>query len=90
MRIGAVEGIARAHAAHGEKLQLARFAARYGHGFEPIHLRFLAQLVALRHKHFLPAESQLPLPLADEASQLFCDDLLQHMTVQAQVRDQTL
>ncbi len=42
---------------------LRDFAAQYGHGFEPIHLRFLAQLVALRHEHFPPAESQLPLPL---------------------------
>ena len=57
VRISPVEGIARTHAAHGKKLQLARFAAELGHGFEPIHLRFLAQLVALRHEHFPPAES---------------------------------
>ena len=62
VRIGPVEGIARAHAAHREEVQLAHFAAQYGHALEPIHLRFLAQLVALRHEYFPPAESQLSLP----------------------------
>ena len=83
VRIGPVEGIARAHAAHGEKLQLARFAAQYGHGFEPIHLRFLAQLVALRHEHFPPAESQLSLPLPHIAPHCgFTDRVLRMLLAQ--------
>src|SRR5450756_2346221 len=32
-----------------------------GDALEPIHLRFQAQFVALRHEHFPSAEPQLPL-----------------------------
>jgi hypothetical protein len=57
VRIGPVKGVARAHAAHGEELQLHNFAAQLGHALKPVHLSFLAQLVALRHEHFPSAES---------------------------------
>ena len=62
VRISPMEGVARAHAAHGEELQLHNFAAQLGHALEPIHLSFLAQLVALGHEHFPSAEPQLSLP----------------------------
>src|ERR1035437_1313340 len=57
-----MEGVARAHAAHREELQLHNFAAQLGHALEPINLSFLAQFVALRHEYFPPTEPQLPLP----------------------------
>ena len=56
VRISPMEGVARAHAAHGEELQLHNFAAQPGHALEPIHLSFLAQLITLRHEYFPPAE----------------------------------
>ena len=58
-----MECIATAHAAHSEELQLAHFAAQYGYALKPIHLSFLAQLIALRHEHFPSAKPQLSLPL---------------------------
>ena len=42
VRIGSMEGVATAHAAHGEELQLAHLAAQDGHALKPIHLSFLA------------------------------------------------
>ena len=42
VRISPMEGVARAHAAHREELQLHNFAAQLGHALEPVHLCFLA------------------------------------------------
>jgi len=54
--VGSVESIARPHAAHREELQLRGFAAQLDHRLKPIHLAFLAPVVALRHEHLLAAE----------------------------------
>jgi hypothetical protein len=56
-----MERIAGSHAAHREKLKRARLTVELRHRFKPIHLRFLAPVVALRHEHFPAAQSELLL-----------------------------
>src|SRR6266852_7537211 len=55
--IGPVEGVSRSHAPHREELQLAALAAQLRYRFEPIDLRFLAPVVALRHEYFPAVQS---------------------------------
>ena len=48
--IGTVKRPAAVHTAHREELQLPRFATQLYLCFEPIHLRFLARCITLRHE----------------------------------------
>src|ERR1022692_4854250 len=41
----------------------AQFPIQFRHRLKPIHLTFLAPVVALRHEHLPPAESHILLPL---------------------------
>src|ERR1022692_3040129 len=61
--VGPVKPVARRHTAHREQLQLAQFPIQFGHRLKPIHLTFLAPVVALRHEHFPPAQSHFLFPL---------------------------
>ncbi len=54
--------VSRRHASHREELKLAGFALQFRHGFEPVDLRFLAPVVALRHERYPAAEFLLPFP----------------------------
>jgi len=54
--------VSRRHAAHRKELQLARLAFQFRYGFEPIHLRLPAPVVALRHEHHPPALFLFPFP----------------------------
>ena len=59
MRVGAMKRVARGHTPHGEEVQLARFPVQLRYRFEPVDLRFLARLVALRHKRFAALTDRL-------------------------------
>jgi hypothetical protein len=84
VRIGPMEGVARAHAAHREELQLHNFAAQLGHALEPIHLSFLAQFVALRHEDLSSTEPQLALPRLHIAPhRSFPDGMIRMLAAQA-------
>ena len=79
-----MKGIAGSHAAHREELQLHNLATQPGHALEPIHLSFLAQLVALRHEFFPAAEPQLPLPhLHIAPHRSFPDGMIRMLAAQA-------
>jgi len=65
-------------------MQLHNFAAQLGHAFEPVHLSFLAQFVALRHEHFPPTEPQLSLPHLHIAThRSFPDGVIRMLAAQA-------
>jgi hypothetical protein len=48
--------ISRRHAAHREELKLAGLTFQFRHRFEPVHLGFLAPVIALRHERQPTAE----------------------------------
>ncbi len=50
VQVGAMERRAAAHRPHREYLQPGPLAADIGPGLIPVHLRLLAQTVALRHE----------------------------------------
>ena len=62
MSIGPVIGRTAGHRAHLEDLQLDAFATQNGPGFIPIHLRFRAPRVRLRHEYFAALQPQLLPP----------------------------
>ena len=61
----AVERCATGHTPHGEHLQFGPLPSQIGDGFVPIHLRFHAPVVALRHKHFVDHQAERSLALLD-------------------------
>ena len=63
VRESAVEGRSAGHAAHRKHLQLRALAGQIGVSFVPIHLRFHAPVVALRHEDFPRQQPQGELPL---------------------------
>ncbi len=65
MQVGPVEGCAAGHRTHCEDLQPGSLAAEVRPGLVPVHLRLLAQAIALRHESLSPYQAQLPLALAD-------------------------
>src|ERR1017187_6650155 len=67
VRVSPVESIARTHAAHGEELQLYRFAAQLRGRFEPVDLRLLTPLIGLRHEDFTALQPEFALALPDVA-----------------------
>ncbi len=61
--IGAMKGRAARHRAHREHLQLHALAVHLGPRLVPVHLRFLAPVVALRHERLALLQSKLALAL---------------------------
>src|SRR5258706_15954232 len=75
MGVGAMECVARCHAAHRKEVQFLCLPAELCHGFIPIDLRFLAEGITLRNEDFRSSQTQLTLALPDVSPHLRFRDL---------------
>ena len=65
VRISPMKGRSASHRAHAEHVHLARLAIEQHPAFIPVHLRFAAELIGLRHKDLVPKQAHGRLARTD-------------------------